>query len=165
MESQDISIFSLAEKNRKGVVIVVNKWDLVAKETNTVKEYTRLIQERIAPFTDVPIIFTSVTEKQRIMKVVEEAVAVAQRRTTKISTSKLNDLLLPIVQNYPPPAVKGKFVKIKFITQLPTATPQFAFFANLPQYVRDPYRRFIENKMREAFNFKGVPIQIYFRQK
>jgi GTP-binding protein len=99
------------------------------------------------------------------MKVVEEAVAVAQRRTTKISTSKLNDLLLPIVQNYPPPAVKGKFVKIKFITQLPTATPQFAFFANLPQYVRDPYRRFIENKMREAFNFKGVPIQIYFRQK
>ena len=165
MESQDLSIFSLAEKNRKGVVIVVNKWDLIAKETNTMKEYTRLIRERIAPFSDVPIIFTSVTEKQRILKVVEEAVAVAKRRSTRISTSKLNDIMLPIVQNFTPPAVKGKFVKIKFVTQLPTATPQFAFFANLPQYIRDPYRRFVENKMREHFDFTGVPIQIYFRQK
>ena len=165
VESQDLAIFSLAEKNRKGVVIVVNKWDLVEKETNTMKEYTRIIKERIAPFTDVPIIFTSVTEKQRILKVVEEAVAVAQRRSTKISTSKLNDIMLPIVQNFTPPAVKGKFVKIKFVTQLPTATPQFAYFANLPQYIRDPYRRFVENKMREHFNLTGVPIQIYFRQK
>jgi GTP-binding protein len=164
-EGQDLSIFSLAEKNRKGVVVLVNKWDLIEKDTHTSKIFKNSILERLEPFTDVPIIFMSATNKQRIFQAIEEAVAVYERRKQRISTSKLNDLMLPIIQNQPPPATKGKHVKIKFCTQLPTQTPAFAFFANLPQYVKDPYKRFLENKLRASFNFKGVPIQIYIRKK
>jgi GTP-binding protein len=164
-EGQDQNIFWLAEKNKKGVVILVNKWDLVDKETNTVRDYEAAIRKEIAPFTDVPIIFISVLTKQRIFKAIESAVTVFQNRKNRITTSKLNETMLEIIKSYPPPAIKGKFVKIKYCMQLPTPTPQFAFFANLPQYVKDPYRRFLENKMREIYDFSGVPIIIYFRQK
>lgn len=164
-EGQDLSIFSLAERNRKGVVILVNKWDLVEKDTHTAKSFKAMIEERLQPFTNLPIIFMSVLTKQRIHKAVEEAVAVYERRNQRISTSKLNDLMLPIIQNTPPPSTKGKMIRIKFCTQLPTKTPAFAFFANLPQYVKEPYKRFLENKLRENFNFSGVPIQIYLRKK
>lgn len=165
LESQDLSIFSLAEKNKKGIVILVNKWDLVEKETNTAKEFKNKILKRLEPFTDIPVIFVSVLNKQRIFQAVEEAMNVYNRREQRIATSKLNDIMLPIIEGNPPPASKGKYVKIKFVTQLPTRTPSFAFFANLPQYIREPYRRFIENKLREQFDFSGVPIQVYFRQK
>ena len=164
-ESQDQNIFWLAEKNKKGVVILVNKWDLVDKETNTVRDYEAAIRKEIAPFTDVPIIFISVLTKQRIFKAIESAVTVFQNRKNRITTSKLNETMLEIIKSYPPPAIKGKFVKIKYCMQLPTPTPQFAFFANLPQYVKDSYKRFLENKMREIYDFSGVPIIIYFRQK
>lgn len=164
-EAQDLSIFSLAVKNRKGIVILVNKWDLIEKDTRTAEKFRDQILQRMEPFTDVPVIFVSVLQKQRIYKAIEEAVAVYERRKTRISTSKLNDVMLPIIQNQPPPAIKGKYIRIKFCTQLPTRTPAFAFFANLPQYVKDPYRRFIENRLRENFDFTGVPIQIYFRKK
>ena len=166
LEQQDLNIFSLIQRNHKGVVIVVNKWDLVEKETNTHRDFERLIKERIAPFDDVPIVFTSVINKQRIFKVLEMARAVYEARSRRIGTSELNDTLLPIVKEQnPPPSVKGKWVKIKYITQLPTAYPQFVFFCNLPQYIRDPYRRFVENRMRELWDFHGVPITIYFRAK
>lgn len=165
VEAQDINIFHLAEKNRKGVMIVVNKWDLIEKDHKTMKAFEARIRERIAPFTDVPIIFTSVVEKQRIFKVVETAMEVYRNKTKKIPTSKLNEAMLDIIENYPPPALKGKYIKIKYATQLPGKTPMFAFFCNLPQYIKDPYKRFIENKLRENFGFTGVPIQIYFRQK
>ncbi len=166
LEQQDLNIFSLIQRNNKGVVIVVNKWDLVEKETNTHRDFENLIRERIAPFTDVPIIFTSVINKQRIFKVLETARAVYNARSRRISTAELNDTLLPIVKEQnPPPSVKGKWVKIKYITQLPTPYPQFVFFCNLPQYVRDPYKRFVENRMRELWDFNGVPITIYFRAK
>lgn len=164
-EGQDLAVFSLAERNRKGIVVLVNKWDLMEKETNTAKAFKEMIQSRIAPFTDIPVIFMSVLTKQRIFKAVEEAVAVFDRRAQRITTSKLNELMLPIIEAYPPPALKGKLVKIKFCTQLPTKSPAFAFFANLPQYVKDPYKRFLENKLRENFNFTGVPIEIYMRKK
>jgi len=164
-ESQDQNIFWLAEKNRKGVVILVNKWDLVDKETNTLRDYEANIREQIAPFTDVPIVFISALTKQRLFKAIETAVEVFQKRKTKIQTSKFNDTMLEIVKTYPPPAIKGKYVKIKYCMQLPTQTPQFVFFCNLPQYVRDPYRRFVENKLRDIYDFSGVPITIYFRQK
>jgi GTP-binding protein len=164
-EGQDQNIFWLAEKNRKGIVILINKWDLVEKETNTMRDFEAMVRKQIAPFTDVPIIFTSVLTKQRIFKAIETAVEVFQNRKTKISTSKFNDAMLEIVKTFPPPATKGKYVKIKYCMQLPTLTPQFAFFCNLPQYVKDPYRRFVENKLREIYNFSGVPITIYFRQK
>ena len=164
-ESQDANIFWLAQRNRKGIVILVNKWDLVEKENNTAKEYEAVIRKEIEPFTDVPILFVSALNKQRIYKAIETAVAVYNNRTKRIPTRKLNEVLLPIIENYPPPAIKGKYIKIKFCTQLPTPMPQFAFFANLPQYVKDPYRRFIENKLRENFDFNGVPIDVYFRQK
>nr|WP_317633064.1 ribosome biogenesis GTPase Der [uncultured Flavobacterium sp.] len=164
-ESQDQNIFWLAEKNRKGIVILVNKWDLVEKDTMSTKMYEQKIREEIAPFTDVPIIFTSALTKQRLLKALEAAVTVFENRKQRITTSKLNDFLLPIVENMPPPALKGKYIKIKYCMQLPTPTPQFVLFANLPQYVKDPYKRFIENKLRENFNFEGVPIDIYFRQK
>lgn len=164
-EGQDQNIFWLAEKNKKGVVILVNKWDLVDKETNTVRDYEAAIREETAPFTDVPIIFISVLTKQRIFKAIETAVTVFQNRKNRIPTSKLNETMLEIIKNNPPPAIKGKYVKIKYCMQLPTPTPQFAFFANLPQYVKDSYRRFLENKMREIYDFSGVPIIIYFRQK
>ncbi|MFZ4863628.1 ribosome biogenesis GTPase Der [Sphingobacterium sp. Mn56C] len=165
IEAQDINIFHLAEKNKKGIVIVVNKWDTIEKDHKTMKDFEARIKEKIAPFTDVPIIFTSVTEKQRIFKVVETAMSVFQHKTKKIPTSKLNDVMLEIIENYPPPALKGKFVKIKYATQLPGRAPMFAFFCNLPQYIKEPYRRFIENKLRDNFDFTGVPIQVYFRQK
>ena len=162
---RDMSIFNLIQRNRKGCVIVVNKWDTFEKESNTMKEYTEAIKARIAPFTDIPIIFTSVINKQRIMNVLEEAMHVYGNYSRKISTSVLNDTMLPEIENYPPPAWKGKYIKIKYVTQLPTAFPCFAFFCNLPQYIREPYRRYIENRLRERFDFHGCPVQIYFRQK
>ena len=164
-EGQDLNIFWLAERNRKGIVILVNKWDLVEKETNTTKEFERFIRKEIEPFTDVPIVFISALTKQRVYKAIETAVEVYKGRSERIPTSKLNEIMLPIIENTPPPAIKGKYVKIKFCTQLPTPTPQFAFFANLPQYVKEPYKRFIENQLRDHFNFTGVPITIYFRKK
>lgn len=165
LESQDINIFRLTEKNKKGVVILVNKWDLVEKETNTMKEFEANIMRKIAPASDIPIIFISALTKQRIFKAVETAIQVFKNRSNKIPTSKLNDIMLPVIEKNPPPATKGKYVKIKFITQLPTPTPTFAFFCNMPQYVREDYKRFLENKLREHFNFSGVPIIIYFRAK
>lgn len=166
IESQDLNIFSLIQRNHKGVVIVVNKWDLVEKETNTHRDFEQQIRERTAPLTDIPIIFTSVINKQRIFKVLETARQVYAARSRRISTSELNDKLLPIVKEQnPPPAVKGKYIKVKYITQLPTAYPQFVFFCNLPQYVREPYKRFIENRMREMWDFHGVPMDIFFRAK
>ncbi|THD68775.1 ribosome biogenesis GTPase Der [Robertkochia marina] len=164
-EKQDQNIFWLAERNKKGIVILVNKWDLVEKETNTMKEFENRIRKEIEPFTDVPVIFMSALTKQRIYKAIETAVEVYKNKTKRISTSKLNDVMLPIIEHNPPPAHKGKYVKIKFCTQLPTPTPQFAFFANLPQYVRDPYKRFLENKLRQNFDFHGVPVQVYLRKK
>ena len=166
IEQQDLNIFGLIQRNHKGVVVVVNKWDLIEKDNNTHKDFENLIRERIAPFNDVPIVFTSVINKQRIHKVLETARQVYEARSRKISTSELNDTLLPIVKEQnPPPSVKGKWVKIKYITQLPTPYPQFVFFCNLPQYVRDPYRRYVENRMRELWDFHGVPVNIYFRAK
>ncbi len=164
-DSQVQNIFWLAEKNNKGIVILVNKWDLVEKDTSTVKEFEQHIRKQIEPFTDVPIVFISVLTKQRIYKAIETAVQVYKNRSNRIPTSKLNDVMLDIIERTPPPAHKGKYVKIKFCTQLPTAYPQFAFFANLPQYIRDPYKRFVENKLREQFNFNGVPVTVYFRKK
>ncbi len=165
MESQDLNILHLVEKNHKGVVIVVNKWDLMDKETNTIKSLELEIRKKAAPFNDFPIVFTSVTNKQRIFKALEFAGKVYQNRANRISTSKLNEILLPIIQNTPPPIVKGKSVKIKYITMLKTAYPSFVFFCNLPQYIRDPYKRFLENRMRERFDFAGVPMVHYFRKK
>jgi GTP-binding protein len=164
-DAQDVNLFQLCIKNRKGIVILVNKWDLVEKDTHSVKEYTELIKEKIAPFKDVPILFISALTKQRIHQALEEAVEVYHNRERRIPTHKLNETMLPYIESYPPPAIKGKYVKIKFVTQLPTRAPSFAFFCNLPQYVYEPYKRYIENKLRENFNFKGVPIQIFFRQK
>ena len=164
-EGQDQNIFWLAQKNKKGIVILVNKWDLVEKDTQTTKKFEAKIRKEIEPFTDVPILFISALTKQRIFKAIETAVEVYNNRKNRISTSKLNDTMLDIIKQNPPPASKGKYVKIKFCTQLPTPTPQFAFFANLPQYIKDPYKRYLENKMREIFNFHGVPIVIYFRKK
>jgi GTPase len=164
-DGQVQNIFWLAERNRKGIVILVNKWDLVEKDHKSTKEYEKVIRKQLEPFTDVPIIFISVLTKQRIFKAIETAVEVYQNRTKKIKTSKLNEVLLPIIENYPPPAYKAKYVKIKYIMQLPTPQPQFAFFCNLPQYVKDPYKRFLENKLREHFDFNGVPVSVYMRKK
>jgi GTP-binding protein len=164
-EAQDMSIFSLMEKNRKGVVILVNKWDLIEKETNTADKYKKLILSKLEPFTDIPVIFISALNKQRIFQAIEEAIAVYERRNVRIPTSKLNNTMLPIIEGNPPPAIKGKFVRIKFCTQLPTRTPSFAFFANMPQYVKEPYKRFLENKLREEFDLTGVPIQVFIRKK
>ncbi len=164
-DGQVENIFWLAERNRKGIVILANKWDLIEKETNTIKEYEAAIRKRISPFTDVPIIFISVLNKQRIFKAIETAVEVYHNRSKKIKTSELNEVLLPIIERNPPPANKGKYVKIKFITQLPTPQPQFAFFCNLPQYVKEPYKRFLENQLRDHFDFHGVPISVYMRKK
>ena len=165
LESQDINIFHLAEKNKKGVVILVNKWDLIEKNTKTTKVFEDLIKEKIAPFSDVPVVFTSVVEKQRIFKAVEAASKVYENKLKKVPTSKLNEVMLPIIEAYPPPSLKGKYVKIKYITQINGTSPMFAFFCNLPQYIKEPYKRFLENKLREHFDFNGVPIQIFFRQK
>ena len=165
IESQDINIFHLAEKNKKGIVIVVNKWDLIEKNNKTIKVFEEMIREKIAPFTDVPIVFTSVTEKQRVLKVIETANMVYANRAKRIPTSKLNEVMLPIIEAIPPPSTKGKYVKIKYITQIAGSSPMFAFFCNLPQYVKEPYYRFVENKLRENFDFSGAPIQVWFRQK
>jgi GTP-binding protein len=164
-DGQVQNIFWLAHRNNKGIVILVNKWDLVEKDTNSVKEYTKRIKEVISPFTDVPILFISVKNKQRVLKALETAVEVYKSRSRRIPTSKLNDIMLPIIERRPPPATKGKYVKIKFCTQLPTPYPQFAFFCNLPQYVKDPYKRFLENQLREHFDFSGVPMSIFMRKK
>lgn len=164
-ESQDLNIFHLAERNKKGVVIVVNKWDLIEKETKTHLEFEEMIRNKIAPFKDVPIVFTSIPKKQRIFKALETGSEVYKKMGTQIPTSKLNEIFLPIIEKTPPPALKGKYVKIKYITQLKTPFPAFVFFCNLPQYVRDPYKRFVENQLRKQFDFYGVPIQIYFRRK
>ena len=165
LESQDLNIHNLIVRNRKGCVIVVNKWDLIEKGNNTMKEWKEFLMKRLAPFNDIPIIFTSVLNKQRILDVLQTAVRVYESRRRRIPTSELNEALLPLIENYPPPATKGKYIKIKYVTQLPTPTPQFAFFVNLPQYIKEPYRRFLENNMRERWDFSGVPMQIYFRQK
>jgi len=165
MESQDLNIFHLAEKNRKGIVILVNKWDLVEKTTNSTKEYEEKIRERIAPFRDVPIIFTSAITKQRVLKAIEMAEKVYANRIKTIKTRQLNDVMLPIIENHPPAATKGKYVKVKFINQLPTHAPTFAFYCNLPQYVTESYMRFLENRLRENFDFTGVPIQLFMRNK
>ena len=165
LESQDLNIHNLIVRNRKGCVIVVNKWDLVEKGNNTMKEWKEALAKKLAPFNDIPIIFTSVLSKQRIFDVLQTAIRVYESRKRRISTSALNDFLLPLIENYPPPATKGKYIKIKYVTQLPTPTPQFAFFVNLPQYIKEPYRRFLENNIRDHWDFSGVPMQIYFRQK
>lgn len=164
-DGQVQNIFWLAERNRKGIVILVNKWDLIEKETNTMKEFEKHIRSQIEPFTDVPIVFISVLEKQRIFKAIETAVQVYQSKTKRIKTSELNEFFLPLVEAFPPPAIKGKYVKIKYCMQLPTPQPQFALFCNLPQYLKEGYRRFLENKLRAAYDFSGVPISIYFRKK
>lgn len=165
MEAQDVSIFHLIERNKKGVVILVNKWDLVEKDNSSTISFTKAIKERIAPFVDVPIVFISALTKQRILKALETAVEVYENRSKKVKTSELNEVMLEAIEAYPPPSIKGKFVKIKYVTQLPSQTPSFAFFANLPQYVKEPYRRYLENKIREKFNFSGVPVQIFIRKK
>jgi GTP-binding protein len=165
IEAQDINIMWLAIRNNRGLVILINKWDLIEKDTQTMKKYEELILERISPFRDVPILFTSTVSKQRLLKAVEASVEVFENRKRNIPTHKLNEVLLPIIEASPPPTVKGKYLKIKYITQLKTHYPAFAFFCNLPQYFRDDYKRFLENKIRENFDFKGVPITIFFRQK
>lgn len=165
LESQDLNIFHLAEKNRKGIVIVVNKWDLIEKSTNSTKEYEEKIREKLAPFNDVPIVFTSALTKQRVLKAIEVAEKVNANRTKSIKTRELNDVMLPIIEHSPPAAIKGKYVKVKFITQLPTHAPTFAFYCNLPQYVTESYMRFLENRLRENFDFNGVPIQLFMRKK
>lgn len=165
IKSQDISIFGIAQRNNKGIVILVNKWDLVEKDTMTSKMFEKELHSRIAPFTDVPIIFTSAINKQRIFKALETAVEVYHNKTQKIPTSKLNELIQEAVEENPPPSIKGKWIKIKYATQVANPTPVFALFCNRPQYIKDPYKRYIENKMRERFNFTGVPIQLFFRKK
>ncbi|MBP7508382.1 MAG: ribosome biogenesis GTPase Der [Prolixibacteraceae bacterium] len=165
IEAQDINIFNLCLKNKKGIVILVNKWDLVEKDNKSTKIFTEAIKDRIAPFNDVPIIFTSTVTKQRLLKAFEAAMKVYESRKQKVKTSQLNELMLEAIEAYPPPSTKGKFVKIKYVSQLPTPTPTFAFFANLPQYVKEPYKRFLENKLREFFDFEGVPVTIVFRNK
>ena len=164
-DSQVQNIFWLAHRNNKGIVIVINKWDLVKKDEKSVIKFEKMIKELISPFDDVPIVFVSTISKQRIFKAIEVAIEVYKNKTIKIVTKKLNNFILPIISINPPPSYKGKYVKIKFCTQLPSSYPQFAFFCNLPQYVKDPYKRFLENKLRENYNFKGVPISIYFRKK
>ncbi|MBN1251338.1 MAG: ribosome biogenesis GTPase Der [Bacteroidales bacterium] len=165
IETQDVNILNLIEKNKKGVVILVNKWDLVEKDHKAVKEYSDAIKERIAPFSDVPIIFTSAVTKQRILKVMEMAIEVYENKKRRISTSKLNEYMQEVIATNHPPSVKGKFVNIKYVSQLPTHSPSFAFYCNLPQYVLESYKRFLENKIREKYNFHGVPIQIFVRKK
>lgn len=165
-ESQDMNIFGIAQKNRKGIVIVVNKWDLVEdKKTNTMRDFEAVIKNKIGQFTDIPVLFVSALTKQRILKAVDTAMEVFENRKKKIKTSKLNEVMLPIFESNPPPALKGKYIKIKYCVQLGTPSPQFVFFCNLPQYVKEPYKRFTENQLRKHFGFTGVPIEVYFRQK
>ena len=165
MEAQDMNIFNVIQKNRKGCVLVVNKWDLFIKDQNTLREYTEGLRARIAPFDDVPIVFTSVVKMQRVMDVLDAAARVSENYRRKIPTAQLNEVLLPIIEETPPPAWKGKYIKVKYITQLPTKFPAFAFFCNLPQYIKEPYRRFLENQLRDNFDLTGCPVQIYCRKK
>jgi len=165
MEAQDMAIFNLIKKNNKGLVVIVNKWDLVEKTTRTAKDFETEIKEKTAPFKDIPVIFISAINKQRIHKIIEQAMTVFENRTKKISTSVLNEVMQQCITAYPPPSNKGKYIKIKYVTQLPTHAPSFAFFCNLPQYVKEPYKRYLENQLREKFNFTGVPIQIFMRKK
>ena len=163
--AQDITIFSLAVRKGKGVVVLVNKWDLVEKTTNTARDYERALKQKLAPFTDVPILFISVLEKTRIFKAIELGLEVYENRKRKVPTSKLNDAMLKAVEAYHAPVVRGNPIKIKYVTQLPTPVPSFAFFSNYPDDIKTPYKNYLENKMREHFNFKGVPIRIFFRKK
>lgn len=165
LEAQDLNLFGLARRNNKGVVVVVNKWDLVEKENNTLKEFEAFVRSRLAPDNDVPVVFTSVVKKQRIYQVLEKVKEVYDNKSRRISTSELNGMLLPLLKQTPPPVYKGKSVKIKYITQLPTPYPSFVFFCNLPQYIKDPYKRFVENQLRRIWNFSGVPVRVYFREK
>lgn len=165
IEAQDVNIFNLIVRNKKGVVVLINKWDLIEKDSKTTKKFAEQIKERLAPFIDVPILFISALTKQRVHKALETAIEVYKNRKQRIKTSELNQVLQEAIEAYGPPSVKGKFIKIKYATQLPSQTPAFALFANLPQYIKDPYRRYIENQIRDNFNFTGVPVQIYFRQK
>jgi GTP-binding protein len=165
IEAQDLNIMSLIQKNNKGMIVLVNKWDLIEKENNTAMLFEKEIREKTAPFTDYPILFISAINKQRIHKILELIEQVNQNRNRKISTSELNEVMLEVIKKYPPPSLKGKYVKIKYVTQLPVYTPAFAFFCNLPQYVKEPYKRYLENRMRELFDFSGVPIRIFFRKK
>jgi GTP-binding protein len=165
LESQDLNLFRLAQKNGKGVVIIINKWDLIDKDNHTVKEYTAAVQEKIAPFVDVPILFVSAITKKRVLKALDVILEVHENLKRKVSTSKLNEIMLNIIERRPPPATKGKYIKIKYVTQLPTACPSFAFFCNLPQYIPESYKRYLENNLRKHYDFKGVPFRIYFRKK
>ena len=165
VSAQDISIFSLAAKKGKGVVVLVNKWDLAEKETNTSRDYEIMLKQKLAPFTDVPILFISAKEKTRIFKAIEIGLEVAENRKAKISTSQLNEVVLKAIESYHPPVVRGHPVKIKYVTQLPTAVPSFAFFCNFPDDVKQPYKNYLENKLRENFNLKGIPIRLFFRKK
>ncbi len=165
MEAQDMNIFSLIQRNRKGCVLVVNKWDLFVKDSNTLKEYSEALRSRLAPFDDVPIVFSSVVKMQRIQDVLNAAAEVYANYSQKIPTARLNEVMLPIIEETPPPAWKGKYVKVKYVTQLPTRFPAFAFFCNLPQYIKEPYKRFLENQLRKNFSLTGCPVQIYCRQK
>ncbi len=165
LESQDLAILDLIRRNNKGLVIIVNKWDLLEKNTNMARDYEKNILEKIMPFKDVPVIFVSAMNKVRIHRVIETAMEVFNNRRQKIATSVLNEVMLKVIEDYPPPALKGKFIKIKFVTQLPTHAPSFAFFCNFPQYVKEPYKRYLENQLRQHFKFTGVPIQIFMRKK
>jgi len=165
LEAQDMNIFRLIQKNRKGVVLVVNKWDLIEKDNHTTKRYEETIRERLAPFSDVPIVFTSMITKQRLHKVLDIAMEVNNNRTKRIPTHELNEVMQQVIEAYGPPTVKGKSIKIKYMTQLPTFAPSFVFFCNLPQYIGESYKRYLENKLREKFNFSGVPLQLFFRNK
>lgn len=165
LESQDLSILNIIQRNNKGMVLLVNKWDAYTKTTNSARDYEARILEKVAPFRDLPVLFISALNKQRIHKVIETAMTVYHNRRRKIPTSQLNEVMLKAVEDYPPPAVKGKYVKIKYVTQLPTHAPSFAFFCNFPQYVREPYKRYLENKLRQNYDFKGVPVQVFMREK
>lgn len=165
IEAQDLKILQIVQRKKKGLIILVNKWDLIEKDNSTLEDFKKQVLNRTAPFTDIPIVFISVLEKQRIFKAIETAIDVYRNRMRKIPTSKLNDILLPAIERYPPPSVKGKYIKIKYVTQLPTHTPSFAFFCNLPQYIKGPYKNYLENQLRRAFDFSGVPLNIFFRKK
>lgn len=165
IESQDVNIFHLVERSKKGIVVLINKWDLVEKETGTMKDYERMVRKKLEPFNDIPVIFISALTRQRIHKALEETIRVFENRKRKITTSKLNEVMQEAIEANHPPAIKGKYVRIKYVTQLPTYTPAFAFYCNLPQYVKEPYKRYLENKIRQNFEFTGVPIQIFMRKK
>lgn len=165
IEAQDMNLFGLAQKNGKGIVVIINKWDLIEKDTQTTKHYEALVKEKLAPFVDVPILFVSAITKQRVLKALSAMNSVYDSMNRKITTSKLNDFFLPIIEKTPPPSTKGKYIKIKYVAQLPTNCPSFAFFCNLPQYIPDSYKRFLENKLRANYDFSGIPIRLYFRKK